>query len=361
MRIAILNQYLKNLFSLIPESLYTLDIRKGRIAFFSLPILKTKSQQRLNELRRCLPEYELLLTRAYPYPSGRNKDVEHLNPRHARVQEVYHFWVRALLPVGRSENETPLDMIGRIYCLLEHLYRGTKHTFQSLPILRYISNAFYVLSCLAPDNLCDSEMIEALASFESYLELWKNVNDKIVDAKLKDEIEAEGVISPSSISREPQKIPEAKRISSLFADAHPPNVPSSEKLEKKAEAPVLKSPALSDKHIVRTRSQIIASFVIPEFGQENVRNVISVMLSAIALILLTFRGELKIVILSYSSCRELSILESLHILSPFNTRAIQKILPLSYLPYIIIWELCIMKYRWKFPIDPKVQNLDRKQ
>jgi hypothetical protein len=52
--------------------------------------------------------------------------------------------------------------------VLQTLYRGTKHTFQSLKLLRYLAHTFASLFSYCGDNFSEDERIEAIAVVESY-------------------------------------------------------------------------------------------------------------------------------------------------------------------------------------------------
>ncbi|KAJ3333224.1 hypothetical protein HDU76_010382 [Blyttiomyces sp. JEL0837] len=149
------------------------------------------------EMRSLLPSYERLVTHVLPFPKGVGmSDVE--NVRYERVLEVYDWWVlveatsEATSGVGTPMGVGGLqqEMIQRHYRLIETLYRGTKHTFQSLKMLRYLSHSFCSLIHLLGDNACREERIEAAAAVEAYVYRFDKAIDLLITAERKKRREA---------------------------------------------------------------------------------------------------------------------------------------------------------------------------
>ncbi|KAI8820096.1 uncharacterized protein EV422DRAFT_620499 [Fimicolochytrium jonesii] len=130
------------------------------------------------EMRQMLMIYERLLTTVLPFPRG--EDVKPLEiERHQRVEECYDWHV--FVETYTMHDESLGDTADRHYRLIESLYRGTKHTFQSMRVLRYMSHTFTSLVNLFGDNMPADEKIEGEAALESYVFYW----DKQYKASLK--------------------------------------------------------------------------------------------------------------------------------------------------------------------------------
>ncbi|KAJ3187273.1 hypothetical protein HK101_009382 [Irineochytrium annulatum] len=88
--------------------------------------------------------------------------------RHARVQECYDWWV--VVEAQASMEEGVADALERHVRLIETVYRGTRHTFQSLKLLRYLSHAFLSLLLRSKDSISSVEKGEALLVIGSYVD-----------------------------------------------------------------------------------------------------------------------------------------------------------------------------------------------
>lgn len=124
------------------------------------------------ELRTHLTQYEKLLTTLLPFPRGED-DTEIEKIRYTRVQEVYDWWVMA--ETCAFPDEAVGDQVERHYRLIEVnrgvgfqklcsflnveqiVYRGTRHTFHSMRLLRYLSHVFASLLAIFGDNVCTDE------------------------------------------------------------------------------------------------------------------------------------------------------------------------------------------------------------
>jgi hypothetical protein len=206
-KIAIYNNHITHLLNSTAECANTLcDIPKMPF-FYDLKLTSIEAQQQIMELRRILAIYEKVVTSFCTFPAGGEMDPLKIQ-RHVRATAVYGYYVRVDMLHGRFLNETIQDAIDRRYRLLEVLYRGTKHAFHSLELLRYISHTFFSLINLNGDNICDTEKMEAEAAIEAYLFHWEKVYAKIVDTKCKEFLNTQefgdGKVSRNLYSRQTQ-------------------------------------------------------------------------------------------------------------------------------------------------------------
>ncbi|KAI8849203.1 hypothetical protein BC829DRAFT_489554 [Chytridium lagenaria] len=112
-----------------------------------------------------LEMYEKLVTDVLPFPRGEDiSDVERL--RHERVKEAYDWSL--LLEIASLTDDLPATVIERHTRLIEVLYRGTKHTYQSLRLLRYLAHTFLSFILNARDSVSTTERKEALSVVRSY-------------------------------------------------------------------------------------------------------------------------------------------------------------------------------------------------
>ena len=136
------------------------------------------------ELKSLLPQYEKLLTILAPFPRG--SDVTAISDsRYKKVLELFGWWVQAEIVCGRLAKETTKEVVQRHYRLLETLYRGTKHTFQSLRLLRFISHTFVSLLLTSADNMNRDERTEAECAVATYLFYWEKKSSMLIDSERK--------------------------------------------------------------------------------------------------------------------------------------------------------------------------------
>ncbi|KAJ3009815.1 Tetratricopeptide repeat protein 7B [Thoreauomyces humboldtii] len=140
-------------------------------------IPSTISTEARTEMRQVLPYYETLVTTVLPFPRG--EDVKPMEvERHIRVMESYDWNV--FVETYTASDESLGDIADRHYRLIQSLYRGTKHTFHSMRMLRYMTHTFVSLISQFGDNMPDDEKTEAEAAMESYVFYW----DKQYKARL---------------------------------------------------------------------------------------------------------------------------------------------------------------------------------
>ncbi|KAJ1337047.1 hypothetical protein BSLG_006807 [Batrachochytrium salamandrivorans] len=137
-----------------------------------------------NQIRICLRPYEKLVTTLLSFPRGEDSSRLSLE-RYARVLEMYDFWVKLEVSYTRCLPNTPSALIDQFYCLIETLYRGTKHTFHSLRILRYISHSFLSILIAHSDNVCNDERKEAQHAVSTYLFYWEKKSSLILEIERK--------------------------------------------------------------------------------------------------------------------------------------------------------------------------------
>ncbi|KAI8914884.1 hypothetical protein DFJ77DRAFT_38624 [Powellomyces hirtus] len=164
-------------------------------------IPNTIASEARTEMRQILPYYETLVTTVLPFPRG--EDVKPMEvERHERVQQCYDWHV--FVEMYNSEDESLGDIADRHYRLIQSLYRGTKHTFHSMRMLRYMAHTFVSLISLFGDNMPEDEKTEAEAVMESYVFYWdKQLKarlelDKKIQVEVKLERESMGDLSPSA-------------------------------------------------------------------------------------------------------------------------------------------------------------------
>ncbi|KAJ3380191.1 hypothetical protein HDU92_006140 [Lobulomyces angularis] len=161
--VSILTTYFKSLSSSLSFSLLS-GIPKYPMAsqFLSMDAVDT--------LVSLLPFYEKLVTSILPFPRG--EDMTALDEqRFERVLNCYNLWTIALS--HSPSGESPVNAVERHYKLIEACYRGTKHTFLSLQVLRHLSHTFASLIKIFGDNMCEQEKIEAENIVASYVFLWE--------------------------------------------------------------------------------------------------------------------------------------------------------------------------------------------
>lgn len=147
----------------------------------------------LEGISKQLPIYEKYVTALMPFPRGEDStslDNERLN----RVVRCFDLW--AVRYGNIVAGETRGNFVERHYRLIEACYRGlfqlskgTKHTFHSLRLLRYIAHTFASLLKVFGDNICHEEKIESESIVASYVFLWEKHFSQIFDQTQKTRIE----------------------------------------------------------------------------------------------------------------------------------------------------------------------------
>ncbi|KAI9206104.1 uncharacterized protein BJ171DRAFT_498690 [Polychytrium aggregatum] len=140
-----------------------------------------------SEFRSCLTAYEGLLAQLIRFPRG-----EDMSPEEQERIQRYHEcmdWIvmsEMSLPSRQAQSVSRAEECGEIidshYRLLEILYQGAKHTFESLRILRYIVHAFASLIVNFPDVIPKHEYEEAEWAVAAYLELYNRKLDDAIQA-----------------------------------------------------------------------------------------------------------------------------------------------------------------------------------
>jgi hypothetical protein len=141
----------------------------------------------MKQIRIWLPKYERLVISVMPFPSGIENSK--LTGRAMRIQKAFDWWVNIEMFPGRYADDGIGDVIDRHYHLLEILYRGTKHTFLSLRLLRYICQTFFSLVSISRDSLCLDEKKEGRLVVATYVNHWEKKFTLLLDARIKEKRE----------------------------------------------------------------------------------------------------------------------------------------------------------------------------
>ncbi|KAI9341202.1 hypothetical protein BDR26DRAFT_918529 [Obelidium mucronatum] len=142
----------------------------------------------LTEFRTFLPIYESLVLETCNFPrlaGGEDPEKEQLMTwRHARVVELFEWWGMVENCVVEGGSNGVWDAVERGYRVVEIMYRGTKHTFQNLKILRHLAHAFVSLLGHLCDSASDLEVQEAFLALRAYVDLYaKRRSESIADHK----------------------------------------------------------------------------------------------------------------------------------------------------------------------------------
>lgn len=152
------------------------------------------------DLYALLTNYEELVCKCQQFPRG--EDATRLEcERNARIIECYEYWT--IVECGGNERKTEAEILERKKKLLEILYRGTRHTFHSLAILRWISHTFTYMIVNFGDTLSKEDKKEAMSVISQYIEQFNKIfaNLKTTERKKQEELEAM-VTTPYSKKRE---------------------------------------------------------------------------------------------------------------------------------------------------------------
>ncbi|ORX41844.1 TPR-like protein [Piromyces finnis] len=146
------------------------------------------------DLYPLLSNYEELVCNCQLFPKG--EDATRLEiERNERIIECYKYWTILECGVARK---TEAEVLEKKKKLLEILYRGTRHTYQSLAILRWIVHTFTYMVVNFGDNLSREDKREAMASIVKYIEYFEKIFEtlKITEKKKQEELESM-VVTPS--------------------------------------------------------------------------------------------------------------------------------------------------------------------
>ncbi|KAJ3108666.1 hypothetical protein HDU97_000522 [Phlyctochytrium planicorne] len=173
---AILRYKITNLLNFVVSPSAKLNVSPGKIASTEFPNplsglptftkfpLSAPSIEASN-LGVLLETYEKIVIDLLPFPRGEDASITDLL-RHERVKEVYDWWT--LYEFISLTDDLPMAVIDKHVRLIETLYRGTKRTFQSLKLLRYLSHTFLSFLLNARDSISNAERMEALSCVSSY-------------------------------------------------------------------------------------------------------------------------------------------------------------------------------------------------
>ncbi|TPX54668.1 hypothetical protein SeMB42_g00145 [Synchytrium endobioticum] len=255
------------------------------------------------ELVRHLPTYERLVTSLLPFPKGENETpIE--KGRAQRVAECYDWWVMA--DSAGPENELVGDLVERHYRLIETLYRGTKHTFQSMRLLRYLSHAFASLVHAFGDNMSRDEKREAAAAVEAYLFIFNTRHHSAVDLERKRREDAILFLRRSTLGRggerksadDKRKSMERRMMAAALDTMSPPASSTSHDAVDKSSVSLTdlgKSPV--NRHFTAGNSVNVTladsntPIRIDVVDEETVGDVLGVLISGIRILLSTVQGD----------------------------------------------------------------------
>ena len=240
----------------------------------------------LKNLRKWLPYYESLVLKVSSFPIG-SRDSIVQSQRLERVEKLFDWWVYLEMFPAKYADDGIGDIIDRHYRLLEILYRGTKHTFLSLKLLRYIANTFFSLSLLSRDSLCLDEKKEAGLIVASYVFHWEKKFTMILDTKMKeirDSKRDDSVVSRISFN--------SHRMSGQISQL--PNM-NARVYEKDIDSP--------QRENNNGEQKLLSTIAIRKVESETVEDVVGVLVTGIKLILKQHEGRVDLVILTNSAKR----------------------------------------------------------
>lgn len=161
-------------------------------------------KNRLNDVKNMLPILETEVTNILSFPRGEDGTSAEKN-QYNNVQSCYDIW-NTVDNIFIKDTRIPSEKASRYYELIETLYRGTKHTFHSTRLLRYLSHAFVGLVEFYSDCMCEQEKIEAEAAIDAYIFFYEKHLKVAIDLERKKRLEAE-------FNRDPEAL--ALRVSSM--------------------------------------------------------------------------------------------------------------------------------------------------
>ena len=244
----------------------------------SSTIITPQQEALLKQIRIWLPRYERLVTSITAFPVGaRESRLE--EERLERVELVFDWWVYVEMFPARYVDDGIGDIIDRHYRLLEILYRGTKHTFLSLKLLRYIANTFYSLSSISRDSLCLDEKKEAGLAVASYVFDWEKKFTMLLDTKMKELRDAKAGTLSTAMSYSSHRM--SGQISQI--PTMNPHV-----YDRETDSPLRDKKFGSEEML----SQII---MISKVESEGVEDVVGVLVTGIKMILKQHEGNLAMV------------------------------------------------------------------
>ena len=278
-QIGIMYLFLSNLISELETQQPLSKIQQ--FSYLKSTTLITSNQERILKLIRIwLPRYERLVTNVCQFPVG-SRDTPLQMERVERVELVYDWWVYVEMFPARYQDDGIGDIIDRHYRILEILYRGTKHTFLSLKLLRYIANTFFSLSSISRDSLCLDEKKEAGLAVASYVFHWEKKFTMILDTKMKEIRDSKhgALDSPMRYS--------SHRMSGQISQI-PYMTPHI--YDKETDSPLKEKKFGSEEHLSQT-------ITIKKVESESVEDVVGVLVTGIKLILKQHEGNLDMVYL----------------------------------------------------------------
>jgi len=144
-----------------------------------------------------LSNYEELVNNCQQFPKGEDATRLELE-RNERIIECYKYWTILECGIARK---TEAEVLEKKKSLLEILYRGTRHTYQSLAILRWIAHTFTYMVVNFGDNLSREDKREAMASILKYIEYFEKIFETLKTTERKKQEELESMVVTPSLKK----------------------------------------------------------------------------------------------------------------------------------------------------------------
>jgi len=149
------------------------------------------------DLYSLLSNYEELVCNCQQFPKGEDATRLELE-RNERIIECYKYWT--IVECG-IERKSEAEVLEKKKNLLEILYRGTRHTYQSLAILRWIAHTFTYMVVNFGDNLSREDKIEAMSSILKYIEYFEKIFETLKTNERKKQEELESMVVTPSLKK----------------------------------------------------------------------------------------------------------------------------------------------------------------
>jgi len=149
------------------------------------------------DLSSLLTNYEELVCNCQKFPKG--EDATRLEiERNDRIIECFKYWT--IVECG-IERKTEAEVLEKKKGLLEILYRATRHTYQSLAVLRWIAHTFTYMVVNFGDNLSREDKREAMASILKYIEYFEKIFETLKTTERKKQEELESMVVTPSLKK----------------------------------------------------------------------------------------------------------------------------------------------------------------
>ena len=227
-----------------------------------LPPARPLTQEIKDKVKPYLALLFDLAVAALPFPRG--EDIPHIEVLRSHTVElclIYHVKV--------------LSSAADLPTLIRSLYRGTRHTFHNLRLLRYLVHAHVRLLCDTDGPVCRDEMDEGVSAVEAYLFLHSKLLNKLIEREVK--------------RREDVFTFRKRRLTSIGT---PPGVTPQSGSFSFAAASNLPSPALSELQMLdQEQKNIDKDIFVNVVGSETILDFIGIILAGIRIVLLLFNKD----------------------------------------------------------------------